>query len=356
MDAMTPHTNNPLTKPTSTLGRGGPIVSRFALGTMTFSVETNEDEAHRQLDTFVDSGGTFIDTADVYGGGESERIIGRWAKRRSGIGDLVLATKGRFGPPAGSHGASRRSLVRSVDASLDRLGVDAIDLYFVHGWDEATPVAETLDTLSALVRAGKIHHLGWSNVTGWQLQQIVDTADHGGYVRPVVLQPQYSLLDRHIEIEVLPCCLANGLSITPWGPLGGGWLSGKYRPDARPTGATRLGEDPNRGVEAYDIRNTPSTWQILNVVGAIAEEHGRPMSHVALAWLAARPGVGSILLGARTLEQLNDNLAAATLDLNETSLEQLTQVSNPGLPPYPYGMIEDYCDVGVWHQLGIKRR
>jgi aryl-alcohol dehydrogenase-like predicted oxidoreductase len=356
MDAMTPPTNKPMTMAMNTLGRGGPIVSRLALGTMTFGVETNEDDAFRQLDSFIAAGGTFIDTADMYGGGEAERIIGRWSKKRGGIDDLVLASKGRFGPPPGSHGASRRSLVRSVDASLDRLGADAIDLYFVHGWDEATPVAETLDTMSALVRAGKIHHLGWSNVTGWQLQHIVDTADHGGYVRPVVLQPQYSLLDRHIEIEVLPCCLSNGLSLTPWGPLGGGWLTGKYRSDSRPTGATRLGEDPNRGVEAYDVRNTPGTWQILDVVAAIATEIGRPMSHVALAWLAARPAVESILLGARTLEQLEDNLAAATLDLDETSLQRLTLVSNPGLPPYPYGMIEDYCDVGVWQQLGIKRR
>jgi aryl-alcohol dehydrogenase-like predicted oxidoreductase len=341
---------------TSTLGRGGPIVSRFGLGTMTFGVETDEDDARRQLDAFVAAGGTLVDTADVYGGGESERIIARWAAQRGGVDDLVVATKGRFGAPAGSHGASRRSLVRSVDASLDRLGLDAIDLYFVHGWDVATPVAETLDTLSALVRAGKIHHLGWSNVTGWQLQQIIDTADHGGFVRPVVVQPQYSLLDRHIEVEVLPCCLAGGLSITPWGPLGGGWLTGKYRPDARPTGATRLGEDPDRGVEAYDVRNTERTWQILDVVGAIADEVGRPMSHVALAWLAARPGVGSVLLGARTLDQLADNLGAADLELDESAIDRLTTVSNPGLPPYPYGMIEDYCGVDVWQRLGIGRR
>ena len=339
---------------TAGLGRGGPIVSRFGLGTMTFGVETAEADAHRQLDTFVDAGGTLIDTADVYGDGESERIIGRWVKQRGGIDDLILATKGRFAPPAGSYGASRRSLVRSVDASLSRLGVDAIDLYYVHGWDDDTPVAETLDTLTALVHAGKIHHVGWSNVTAWQLQLIVDTADRGGFVRPVVFQPQYNLLDRHIEVEVLPCCLANGLSITPWSPLGGGWLTGKYRRDARPTGETRLGEDPDRGVEAYDIRNTDRTWKIVDDVAAVADEIGRPMAHVALAWLTARPAVRSILIGARTVDQLADNLAAADLVLDAPLRDRLTAASNPGLPPYPYGMLEDFCDITVWERLGLR--
>jgi aryl-alcohol dehydrogenase-like predicted oxidoreductase len=352
---MTTEASTSATMTTTGLGRGGPIVSRFGLGTMTFGVETDEGAAHRQLDAFVEAGGTFVDTADVYGNGESEQIIGRWAKRRGGIGDLVLATKGRFGPPAGSHGASRRSLVRSVDASLDRLGVDAIDLYFVHGWDEDTPVEETLDTLAALVRAGKIHHLGWSNVTGWQLQHIMTTANLGGFVRPVALQPQYNLLDRHIEVEVLPCCLANELSITPWSPLGGGWLTGKYRRDARPTGETRLGEDPDRGVEAYDVRNTERTWQIIDEVLAVAELLGRPMTHVALAWLATRPAVGSTLIGARTLDQLADNLAAADLILDHEVRDRLTAASNPGLPPYPYGMLEDFCDVAVWKHLGLHR-
>lgn len=267
---------------------------------------------------------------------------------------MIIATKGRFAPPAGSHGASRRSLVRSVDASLDRLGIDAIDLYFVHGWDDDTPITETLDTLSTLVRAGKIHHIGWSNVTAWQLQSIVTTADLGGFVRPVALQPQYNLLDRTIDVEVLPCCLANGLSIIPWSPLGGGWLTGKYKRDERPSGPTRLGDDPERGVEAYDLRNTDRTHRILDDVRAVAEEVGRPMTHVALAWLASRPGVGSTLLGARTVAQLDNNLAAADLVLDDTFLERLTTASNPGLSAYPYAMIEDFCNVKVWQQLGVR--
>jgi aryl-alcohol dehydrogenase-like predicted oxidoreductase len=338
--------------PRRDLGPGGPIVSLLGLGTMTFGVETDEPEAAAQLDAFVAAGGTLVDTADVYGGGESEHIIGRWIAGRGRHDDIVLATKGRFAPPPGSHGGSRRSLVRSIDASLDRLGVDAIDVYFVHGWDPATPVDETLDALSSQVRAGKVHHLGWSNVTGWQLERIMATAAAGGFVAPVVVQPQYNLLDRGIELEVLPCCLEHGIGIAPWSPLGGGWLTGKYRRDARPSGASRLGEDPNRGVEAYDRRNTERTWRVLDAAAAVAEAHGRPMSHVALAWLAARPGVSTVLLGARTVAQLADNLAAVDLQLTDDDLDQLTAVSAPGVPPYPYGMIEQYCDVTVWRELG----
>ncbi|MEP4652193.1 MAG: aldo/keto reductase, partial [Ilumatobacter sp.] len=199
-------TSHETSLPTCELGPGGPIVSRLALGTMTFGVETDESVARRQLDEFVEAGGTFVDTADVYGDGASEEIIGRWAAARGGVDDLIVATKGRFAPPAGSHGASRRSIHRSVDRSLRRLGLDAIDVYFVHGWDDFTPIEETLDALTSLVRAGKIHHIAWSNVTGWQLQRIITTATLGDFVPPVAVQPQYNLIDRGIELEVLPCC------------------------------------------------------------------------------------------------------------------------------------------------------
>jgi len=333
------------------LGRTGPIVSRLGLGTMTFGAETDEGDAFDQLDTFVDAGGTFVDTADVYAQGESERIIGRWLSMRE-HNDLVVATKGRFDPPAGSAGASRRSIVRSVDASLDRLGIDAIDLYFVHGWDQHTPVTETLDALAGLVRSGKIHSIGWSNVTGWQLAQILAEARHGGLISPCVVQPQYNLLDRGIEFEVLPCCLDNDISITPWSPLGGGWLTGKYSRDGRPSGASRLGEDPDRGVEAYDTRNTEFTWGILDAVDHVARQHQRTMGQVALAWLLTRPAVASVLLGARTVGQLRDNLATTTIDLTTKDITELTSASAPGLAPYPYGMVEEFCDVPYWRQLG----
>jgi aryl-alcohol dehydrogenase-like predicted oxidoreductase len=341
--------------PVAPLGRSGLHVSRLALGTMTFGVETAQDDAFAQLDLFREHGGTLLDTADVYGAGESERIIGRWLADRRPT-DTIIATKGRFAPPPGSAGASRRALVRAVDASLDRLGVDALDLYFVHGWDAVTPVAETLDTLTSLVRAGKIHHLGWSNVTGWQLATIMTTAELGGFVVPCAVQPQYNLLDRGIETELLPCCLDEDLAVTPWSPLGGGWLTGKYRPDERPAGATRLGEDPNRGVEAYDVRNTDRTWAVLEVVDDIARQHDVSMAEVAIAWLLARPGVAAVLLGARTVAQLAGTLTSAQVALTDDDLARLTAVSAPGLAPYPYEMIEEFCDVDHWRRLGVAHR
>lgn len=344
---------------TAPLGPGAASVSRIGLGTMTFGAETSESEAFAQLDRYVERGGTFIDTADVYAGGESERIIGRWLAARGG--DLptsarVIGTKARFGAPAGAPGASRRELRRAVAGSLSRLGVDSLDLFSVHGWDARTPVEETLGALTAMVDAGMIHQIGWSNVTGWQLQRILTTARLRGYVVPTVLQPQYNLLDRGIELEVLPVCLEESVALTPWSPLAGGWLTGKYRRDARPSGATRLGEDPGRGVEAYDIRSTDRTWRILEVLTGIAERLGRPAAHVAVAWLLGRPGVASVLLGARTLDQLDRTLEAIDLVLDADAARVLTEVSDPGLPPYPYGMVEEWSAVEHWKQLGVRPR
>ncbi len=230
------------TLPKIRLGSSGPMVSRFALGGMTFGAEANEATAHSLLDVFTAHGGNFIDTADNYNQGVSEQIIGKWGKKRGGFDDLILATKGRFSPPAGSYGASRRSIVRSVEASLKRLQVDAIDVYIIHGWDKDTELTETLSTLADLVHAGKILYTAWSNLSGWQLQKVVSTARAYGFPIPVSLQPQYSLLERGIEQEVLPCCIEEGIGITPWSPLGGGWLTGKYGADIRPTGSTGLGK------------------------------------------------------------------------------------------------------------------
>lgn len=344
-----------LEMPTAMLGRGGPVVSRLALGTMTFGVETDEATAHAQLDQFTSAGGTFIDSADAYAAGESERIIGRWIEKRGGHDDLIVATKGRFAPPAGSSGASRRGLRIAAERSRERLRVDAIDLYFVHGWDTDAPVQETLEGLADLVSRGLVHYVAWSNVTAWQFQKIVATADARGLPRPVALQPQYNLLDRTIETEIMPCCLDEGISLTPWSPLGGGWLTDKYSAAARPEGRTRLGENPARGVEAYDLRNKDATYRILQVAREIAATHGRPMSHVALAWLLQRPAVDSVLLGARTVEQLEENLGAADFTLSNDEMAALTAVSAPGLPPYPYGMLETYTGLAVWKELGVAR-
>lgn len=336
------------------LGSAGTAVSALGLGTMTFGAETDEAGSHAQLDRFVEAGGTFIDTADVYSRGVSESIIGSWIAARGGASDLVIATKGRF--PMSEDpldaGAGRRHLLSAVDASLDRLGLDHVDLYQVHGWDAAVPLEETLETLTSIVESGRARYVGWSNVTGWQLQRIVDHARFHGWSPPVTLQPQYNLLDRTIELELLPLCMEQGIGLLPWSPLGGGWLTGKYRRDDRPTGATRLGEDPNRGVEAYDGRNVDRTWDILAVVEDIAAERGASMAQVALAWVRDRPTVSSVLLGARTVEQLEDNLGAVDLTLSHDERDRLTRVSAVGLPPYPYGMIRKWCGITAWDELG----
>src|SRR5919112_2480080 len=244
-----------------TLGRSGCAVSTYCLGTMTFGAESDEKVAHAQLDRFVEAGGTLVDTADVYSAGESERIIGHWyASRPADLTDrIVLATKGRFpmaDEPNGA-GLSARHLTRALDASLTRLGLDALDLYQAHAWDPMTPLEETLRTLDGFVRAGKIRYYGFSNFTGWQLTKAVLLARSLGLAGPVSLQPQYSLLVREIEYEIVPASLDAGLGMLPWSPLGGGWLTGKYQRDQRPSGATRLGEDPGRGMEAWDRRGAP---------------------------------------------------------------------------------------------------
>ena len=325
-----------------TLGRSGCAVSTLALGTMTFGSETDEAAAHAQLDRFVSAGGTLIDTADVYSGGVSEQIIGRWLAHRSAdvIEPVVLATKGRFPLDQQPNGAglSHRHLVRALDASLRRLGVDHIDLYQVHAFDPHTPLEETLRTLDQCVRAGKIGYYGLSNFTGWQLTKAVQLARALNLYEPVTLQPQYNLLVREIEWEIVPAAVDAGLGLLPWSPLGGGWLSGKYRRDQRPTGATRLGENPDRGVEAYDRRSSQQrTWDVVEAVQRVADGRGASMAQVALAWVTARPGVTSTILGARTVDQLADNLGAADLILSAEEAATLTDASDPAPADYPYG-------------------
>jgi aryl-alcohol dehydrogenase-like predicted oxidoreductase len=325
-----------------TLGRSGCVVSTYALGTMTFGAETDEAGAHAQLDRFIEAGGTLVDTADVYTAGASEQIIGRWlAARGPQVRDhVVLATKGRFPMGDGPNhlGLSRRHLGRALDASLRRLGVDHVDLYQVHSWDPLTPIEETLRFLDDAVRAGKVSYVGLSNFTGWQVQQAVDVADFRGLARPVTLQPQYNLLVREVEWEIVPACRNSGLGLLPWSPLGGGWLTGKYRRDERPTGATRLGENPQRGVEAYDRRSAAQrTWDVVDTVASVAAERGASMAQVALAWLHDRPAVTSVILGARTVAQLDDNLGAVGLRLADEEVRRLDEASDPGAADYPYG-------------------
>jgi aryl-alcohol dehydrogenase (NADP+) len=324
-----------------TLGTSGIVVSEQALGTMTFGAEADEETSHSILDTFVEAGGTFVDTADVYSSGASESIIGRWlAAHPTEREQVVIATKGRFPMGAGPNdlGLSRRHLSRALDASLTRLGVEQIDLYQMHAWDALTPIDETLRFLNDAVVAGKIGYYGFSNYLGWQLTKAVHVALNHGWAQPVTLQPQYNLLVRDIEHEVVPAALDAGIGLLPWSPLAGGWLSGKYSKDVAPTGATRLGENPQRGMEAWQKRNdNPRTWAVIDALHEVADAHGASLSQVALAWLGSRPAVTSVILGARTTGQLTDNLGAVDLDLSEDELGRLSEASAPVMDDYPYG-------------------
>ncbi len=330
------------------LGRTGVLVSEFALGTMTFGQEADEPAANALLDHYVQSGGNLIDTADVYPPvgprGTSEEIIGRWLGRRRAIrNSIILATKcrGRMDESGNSEGLSRRWIIQACESSLRRLGTDHIDLYQAHQWDPATPIDETLAAFEMLVRSGKVRYIGVSNFTGWQLERTVMMARHLGISAPVSLQPQYNMLAREIEWELVPVCIEEGLGILPWGPLGQGWLSGKYARETAPAGATRLGEDPNRGIEAYDRRNIERTWRIVDALHAVASELGVPPARVALRWLADRPGVTAPLLGARAVEQLRDNLLAADISLDDGQRVRLDAVSEPNTPDYPYRLLAE---------------
>ncbi|HTT50340.1 MAG TPA: aldo/keto reductase [Streptosporangiaceae bacterium] len=323
------------------LGSSGCAVSALALGTLTFGNETDEAGAFSQLDSFVAAGGTLVDSADVYADGRSEEIIGRWLAARPGMRDaVVLATKGRFptdDTPNG-HGLSRQHLRRALDASLRRLSVDHLDLYQAHAWDPLTAVEETLRFLDDSVRAGKINYIGLSNVTGWQLQKAVDVAAYSGLSAPVTVQPQYNLLARAVEWEIVPACQAAGLGLLAWSPLASGWLTGKYRRGEPPAAGTRALENADEGMRIWNQRGqSERTWLVVDAVRKVAGARGVSLAQVAIAWLAARPAVSSVILGARRLDQLADNLAAADLTLTAEETQLLDEASEPVAPDYPYG-------------------
>lgn len=321
------------------LGNSGAVVSAYCLGTMTFGDEADEATSFRLMDQYVEAGGNFLDTANVYSAGVSEEIVGRWLKGKQ-LRNLVITTKGRFpmGDGPNNLGLSRKNLREALDASLERLGVEHIDLYQMHAFDALTPLDETLRFLDDAISSGKIGYYGLSNYIGWQLTKAVWTAKANGYQPPVTLQPQYNLLVRDIEHEVVPAALDADIGLLPWSPLGGGWLSGKYKRDQMPTGQTRLGENPKRGMEAFEKRNSNTrTWEVIGAVQDLAEARGGSMAQVALAWVAAQPAVTSVILGARKMEQLQDNLGAASLTLTSEELEQLSAVSKPQMSDYPYG-------------------
>jgi aryl-alcohol dehydrogenase-like predicted oxidoreductase len=324
------------------LGSSGCAVSALALGTLTFGNETDQAASFSQLDWFTEAGGNLVDSADVYADGRAEEIIGRWLAARPGRRELVvLATKGRFptDESPNGHGLSRRHLSLALDASLRRLNVETIDLYQVHAWDPLTRLEETLRFLDDAVRAGKINYVGLSNFTGWQLQKAVDIAEFRELSAPVSMQPQYNLLARAVEWEIAPACEAAGLGMLAWSPLASGWLTGKYQRGEPSPAGTRVVENADEGMRIWNQRGqSEQTWQVLDVVRKVAEGRGVSLAQVAIAWLLARPAVSSVILGARSMSQLTDNLAAAGLKLTAEEIQLLDEASEPPAPDYPYGV------------------
>ncbi len=292
---------------------------------------------------FVEAGGNFIDTADVYAGGKSEEILGRWLPGKARE-QLVIATKVRFrkGPGANDIGLSRKHILDGVEASLRRMQTDYIDLYQVHCWDNRTPLEETLSTLDQLVKSGKVRYIGASNYAGWQLQKSIDLSRQMGWEPFTCLQAQYNLLTRSMEWELTDVCLNEGLGVIPWSPLRGGWLSGKFhRGMAAPPAESRVETASKMGwSESWQNYNNETTWKILDVLLAVAGEINKSPAQVALRWLMQRPEVTAPIIGARTMEQLKDNLGSIDWELDGEHLRRLTEVSDPG-KPYPYWMIDE---------------
>ena len=317
------------------------MVSELCLGTMTFGRELDEAGSREIVDRFIAEGGNFIDTADVYESGVSEEITGRALADHSRE-EVVLATKVRFpmGDGPNDVGLSRKHVISGCEASLKRLGTDYIDLYQVHCWDEATPLEETLSALDELVRSGKVRYIGVSNFMAWQIVKSLWVSEARGLERFVSLQPQYSLVERGIEDEVLPACVSEGLGIMPWGPLGGGFLSGKYRRGERPPEDSRIAGAPEELEEAWHKRATERNWAVIDAVGEVAEETGRSYAQIALNWLLGQPGVVSPIIGARRMDQLEDNLGAAGWDLEGEQARKLSEAAPPE-PSYPARFIED---------------
>jgi len=324
------------------LGNTGLRVSELCLGTMTFGRETDEETSHQMLDTFVEAGGNFIDTANVYTEGASEEITGRWLKNKT-RDEFVVATKVRFPMGEGPNqlGLSRKHILTSVEDSLRRLNTDYIDLYQVHAWDPVTPLEETLSTLNRLVESGKVRYIGASNFSGWQLQKAIDLSKQMGWASFVSLQPLYNLLDRYTEWELIPVSLNEGLGLIPWSPLRGGWLSGKYRRGmAEPPAGTRLELADKEGwSERWSVYANERTWDIIDALLVVAKEVEKSPAQVALNWVMNRPGVTAPIIGARKMEHLKDNLGAAGWSLSQAQTAKLTEISEHELP-YPYDFIQ----------------
>lgn len=320
------------------LGRSGLAVSELCLGTMTFGNTTSEQESIEMINRFRERGGNFLDTANVYVSGRSEEIVGKAIKDcRS---EIVLATKVRMvtsNHPNGG-GVSRKHIMQSVEESLRRLQTDYIDLYQVHVWDHLTPIEETLRALDDLVSSGKVRYIGCSNFFAWHLMKSLACSDANRYVRFVSLQPQYSLVSREMDREMMALCLEENVGVIPWAPLGGGFLTGRYTREEPVSGRLTA----KNGESSWPMRATEQNFTILDAVNETARELDKTPAQVSLAWLLKQKGITSPIFGASTLAQFDDNMGAVGWSMPQEIWDKLDAVS--ALPSeYPNRFIDKFA-------------
>ncbi|MGA9566288.1 MAG: aldo/keto reductase [Candidatus Korobacteraceae bacterium] len=340
-----------------TLGRSGLRVSPLTLGTMTFGNDrwgSDDAESRRIFDRYLESGGNVMDCADVYADGKSEELLGRFVADAGLRDKLVIASKFTFNPQEGNPNAGgngRKNIYRALEGSLLRLNTDFIDLYWMHVWDTVTPVEEVIDTLSTLVREGKIRYYGFSDVPAWYAARAQTLAQCHGHEPAIALQLEYSLVERTIELEHVPAARELGLGICPWSPLASGFLAGKYQRDkgADSSPGSRLEVLKKASNPAFK-KFTERNWQILDAVLEVAKQLNRPAAQVALNWVATQPGVTSTIIGATKLAQLEDNLAALSFEI-PVELRAKLDAASQLEPTHPYmffsGVLQERIHGGV---------
>lgn len=347
------------------LGRSGLRVSPIALGTMTFGTEwgwgADEKAAQRLFDLYVDAGGNFIDTADLYTEGTSERWVGRFAAQRGLRERLVIATKYSYNAESGNPNAGgnhRKNLIRALEGSLKRLGTDYIDLYYLHTWDRMTPVDEVMRAMDDAVRAGKIRYVGLSDTPAWFAGRAQTLADWRGFEPVAAMQLEYSMIERNAENEFADLATNLGMGLVPWSPLGMGLLSGKYRPSQSGSfeaktvaGDGRLASLASAPPPGFD-KLTGRNFHIVAELEAVASEVSRPMAQVALNWLHQKRGVSSVIVGATKPEQLQESLGALDFMLAPEHLARLDAVSEPARP-FPYYMFADGHQARIHGQVDV---
>lgn len=341
------------------LGRSGLRVSPLSLGTMTFGGVpgwgTSNDEARQMLDHYIARGGNFIDTANFYANGGSESLLGDMIGERRQ--QLVLATKYslmmRKGDP-NACGNQRKNMLQSVDDSLRRLRTDYIDLFYLHVWDNLTPVDEILRGFDDLVRAGKVLYVGISDTPAWQVSRLQAMAELRGWAPLVALQVPYNLTERTVEREFMPMAQAMGLGVLPWSPLAGGVLSGKYRRDDLQREQDSKAMDSRKAINLVTGRLNARALDIAEVVIAIAQELNRPPVQVALAWTLLNPAVVSPIIGARTLAQFEDNLASLDITLSDDQVSRLNAVSAVE-KCFPHNMLDSAAAATMFGGIKVSR-